>query len=158
MSPLQILQAIQQKQVLADEQAQVIRSFEESKPFSLHWELRTILYAGVTLLSSGLGILIYKNIDTIGHGILIALIGLISAACFWYVWKHRKPFSPQLVETDSPFADYALLLGCLTFLTMEGYWQYQYNVFGQRYGLVTAIPALLFLKLTFHRIVGFILT
>ncbi|MBK7937893.1 MAG: hypothetical protein IPJ82_12740 [Lewinellaceae bacterium] len=27
---------------------------------------------------------------------------------------------------------------------MEGYWQYQYNVFGEKYGLATFIPMVLF--------------
>lgn len=150
MSPQQILEQLSQKGITSEQETTQLVDFEQHNLFSVHWELRTILYFGVTMLSSGLGILIYKNIDSIGHGVLIALIGLLSAACFYYAWKHRKPFSPQLVESDSPFADYALLLACLTFLTMEGYWQYQYNIFGERYGLVTFIPAVLFLCCAYY--------
>lgn len=150
MSPQQILEQISQKGIISDQEVSQLTEFEQYNPFSVHWELRTMLYFGVTMLSSGLGILIYKNIDSIGHGVLIALIGLLSAGCFYYAWKHRKPFSRQMVESESPFADYALLLGCLTFLTMEGYWQYQYNIFGERYGLVTFIPAVLFLCCAYY--------
>lgn len=35
-----------------------IRIREQNPLFSLHWELKTLLYLGVMLLSTGLGILI----------------------------------------------------------------------------------------------------
>jgi hypothetical protein len=46
-------------------------------------------------------------------------------------------------------ADYLLLLGCLLFVALEGYAQYQYGLFGTRYGLATAVPALVFLPLAY---------
>jgi L-alanine-DL-glutamate epimerase-like enolase superfamily enzyme len=46
--------------------------------------------------------------------------------------------------------NYIDLDGCLLFLTFEGYLQYQYKVFGERYGLATLIPALLFMVLAYR--------
>jgi hypothetical protein len=43
-----------------------------------------------------------------------------------------------------------LLLGCLLFLVVEGYAQYQFQVFGTRYGVATLLPALLFLFLAYR--------
>lgn len=43
-----------------------------------------------------------------------------------------------------------LLLGCLLFLALEGYVQYQYEIFGTRYGLALIIPAILFLFLAYR--------
>ncbi|NUO00279.1 MAG: DUF2157 domain-containing protein [Saprospiraceae bacterium] len=134
---------------LAPEESEKIRRFEAQKPFSLHWELKTLLYLGVLLLNAGLGYLIYDNIDQIGHAVIIAFIGAISAACFWYAFRHRKPFSPGVVESATPYFDYILLLGCLMFLVMEGYLQFQYQIFGERYGLVTFIPMVLFFTLAY---------
>jgi len=138
-----------QKTALEPENAEKIRRFEAQKPFSLHWELKTMLYLGVLLLNAGLGYLIYENIDHIGHMAIIAFIGVISAACFWYAVKHRKPFSTGAVASATPYFDYILLLGCLMFLLMEGYLQYQYQLFGEDYGLVTLIPMVLFLCLAY---------
>lgn len=145
MKPAAILAQLTENEIVDAADQHRIQDFEQHKPFSLHWELRLMLYLGVTLFSTGLGILVYEHIDIIGHGVIIALIGLISMACFYYAFRYRKSFSWELVESDSPFADYALLLGCLTFLTMEGYLQYQYTIFGNRYGLAAFIPAVLFL-------------
>ncbi len=140
----QILRDLLQKEVIGPEEAEKIRQFETTRPFSLHWELKTMLYLGVLLLNVGLGVLIYENIDTIGHAALIFLIGCVSAACLIYACKRRVPFSAGQAESPTPYYDYILLLGCLTFLIMEGYWQYQYNVFGNKYGLATFIPMVLF--------------
>lgn len=126
-----------------------IEAFEQSRPFSLHWELRSLLYFGVLLINAGAGFLIYENIDTIGHLALILAIGAVSAGCFWYAWRHRAPFSPDEVKSPTPYYDYILLLGCLTFLVMEGYWQYQYQIFGTRYGLATFVPMVIFFGLAY---------
>lgn len=138
------LRNLRQKELLSPEEADTIRQFEAARPFSLHWELKTMLYLGVLLLNVGLGVLIYENLDTIGHSALIILIGCVSAACLWYAYRRRAPFTPEQVQSPTPYYDYILLLGCLTFLIMEGYWQYQYNVFGEKYGLATFIPMVLF--------------
>lgn len=108
--------------------------------FSVHWELKSLLYLGVMLLSTGLGILIYKNIDTIGHQAILFFIALITGAGFWYCNKKKAPFSLEKVASPNSFFDYVLLLSCLTFLTFVGYLQYVYTIFGTNYGMATFIP------------------
>jgi hypothetical protein len=144
-----ILHKLLAQELVTPEDAEKIATFEAKKPFSLHWELKTLLYLGVLLLNVGLGFLIYENIDTIGHAVIIALIGAISAACFWYAVRHRHPFTMGELKSPTPYYDYILLLGCLTFLIMEGYLQYQYEIFGTRYGLATLFPMVLFFGLAY---------
>lgn len=120
-----------------------IRMREQNPLFSLHWELKTLLYLGVMLLSTGLGILIYKNIDTIGHQVILAMIAAISIGCFAYCLKNRRPFSRERVKSPNSLFDYLLLLGCLSFLIFVGYLQFQYTVFGTNYGMATFIPMML---------------
>ena len=162
MSPNDILNELTGKGLIPAEQQAKIAYFEQHKPFSLHWELRAMLYAGVLLVSSGLGLLIYENFDRIGHTALLTGIALLCAACYGYAWYHRPPLSRTEVKSQSPFGDYALVLGCLLFLTLEGYAQYQFNVFGNRYGIATLLPAILFLGLAYrfdHRgVLGMALT
>ncbi len=119
-----------------------IKTLEEKQLFSLHWELKTILYLGILLLTGGLGILVYKNIDSISHQVVLLCIGLICAGSFYYCYKNKLPFSAGKVKAPNAFFDYILLLGCLTFITFIAYFQYQYNIFGNRYGLATFIPML----------------
>lgn len=145
-----ILQQLTAQQCISPEQAGLIRQKESKTPFSVHWELKTILYLGVLLLNAGLGLLIYLNIDTIGHQVVIALIAAVCAGSFLYAYKHKGPFSFQKVESPSPYFDYMVLLGCFTFLILEGYLQYQYTFFGEKYGLATFIPMVLFFFVAYY--------
>ncbi len=144
-----ILRDLLRQELLAPEDAAKIEQFESAKPFSLHWELKTLLYLGVLLLNLGLGFLIYQNIDTVGHAALIALIAAAGAGCFWYAARHRQPFSTGETESPTPYYDYILLLGCFLFLILEGYLQFQYQFFGTRYGLATFLPMVLFFGLAY---------
>lgn len=150
MQNLSLLEKLTKKNVISVEEVSQINVSDSNKPFSIHWELRLLLYLGITLLSSGIGVLIYKNIDTIGHNMLISLIILVCLACFYYTFQHRKPFSWGEIEESTNLDDFALLGGCLAFLTLEGYLQYQYNFFGTRYGLAAFLPAVLFFLCAYY--------
>ncbi len=144
MKNTSLLAQLTEKNIISAEQATQIESHEVTQPFSIHWELRFLLYLGITLLTSGVGVVIYQNIDTIGHGVLIGLVALVCAGCFGYAFWHRKPFSWSEQPETNNLEDFALLGGCITFLSLEGYLQYQYNIFGTRYGLAVFLPAVLF--------------
>lgn len=139
-----ILQSFQEKNIITPEQINAVSEYEKNKLFSLHYELRTLLYLGITLLTGGLGMLIYQNLDTIDHGVIVALIAIITLACFGFAFWKREPFTWKEVKNPHHFSDFILLLGCTSFLILEGYLQFQYDLFGLKYGLVTFIPAILF--------------
>ena len=126
--------------LIPDAALQRAETRERERLFSLHWELRLLLYLGVLLLTGGLGILVYKNIDTIGHQAVLAFIALVTAGSFFYCFRKKAPFSWEKVAVADPFFDYILLLGCLSLLIFLAYLQYQYDVFGDHYGSATFIP------------------
>lgn len=126
--------------LISDKSLENIQKKHASVLLSIHWELKTLLYLAVMMLSTGFGILVYKNIDTISHQAVLAAIGLICIACFTWCYKQKAPFSPEKVESPNSLFDYILLLGTLSFLIFAGYLQFQYEVFGTRYGMATFIP------------------
>jgi hypothetical protein len=127
---------------ISDSSFEKIRQKHLHKLFSVHWELKTLLYLGVMLLSGGLGVLVYKNIDTIGHQAILAFIALVCIGCFAYCFKHKHPFSWGKVKSPNTGFDYILLLGSISMVTFVGYLQFQYQVFGLNYGMATFIPML----------------
>jgi hypothetical protein len=137
---LSIFTKLHEEGLISDRSLERVRSAESTKFFSIHWELRTVLYLGVLLLAGGLGILIYKNIDSIGHQVILAAIALLCAGCFIYCERKKLPFSLNRVQSPNALFDYILLLGCLLLLTFITYLQVQYNAFGEKYGLATFIP------------------
>ena len=117
-----------------------IKTKQEHPMLSVYWEIKTLLYLGVLLLSGGLGILVYKNIDTIGHQVILIFIGLVCSACFFHCFKNKKAFSINRVSAPNSLFNYILLLACCTFIILIGYLQYQYQLFGNRYGLASFFP------------------
>ena len=126
--------------IISDASFTKIKQQEDKQLLSVHWELKTLLYLGILLLTTGLGIIVYKNIDTIGHQAILVFIALLSAGSFYYCIKTKPPFSLNKTEAPNLFFDYVLVLGCLSFISFIGYLQFQYHVFGTRYGLASFIP------------------
>lgn len=147
--PERLLADLQARGLLPSAQATALADYERQRPFSLHYELRALLYLGVTLLSGGLGVLVYQNTEHIGHGVVAAGIAVLTAACLAYAARHRPAFTWGVAPSPGLLPEYLLLLGCLLFLVLEGYLQAQYQLFGTRYGLAAALPAVLFFGIAY---------
>ena len=117
-----------------------IEAHERSAPVSVYRDLLILLYAGIFLLTSGVGIIIYKNIDSIGHTAITIALAAGCVACFYYALQKAPGFSRQQVQSPNVFFDYIVLLGCLLLLILLGYLQFQYGLFGNRWGMATFIP------------------
>lgn len=115
----------------------------KTQPLSIHWDLRSLLYLGILLVTTSIGILIYKNIDSIGHDILVIIIAVLMVACFTWSLKKATGYHPSKINTSSIWSDYILLAGCLLLLTLVAYLQFQYQFFGSRWGLALFIPMVL---------------
>lgn len=139
---IKLFEKLFQQQLVTETELEKIKA-QSQGPVSVHWDMRSLLYMGIVLLTTGLGIVVYKNIDTIGHDVIIIIIAVACAACFVYCFKNGKGYSNKKIESPNIWFDYVLLLGCLLLLTFIGYIQFQYNVFGNRLGMATFIPMVL---------------
>jgi hypothetical protein len=145
-----LAEKLNKEKLISDAEYISVHKYLSEKLFSLHWEIKTILYLGVLLLSTGAGLIIYQNIDSISHGAILAALGILCTACFFYCFRKRQSFSNLYSESPGLLFDYLLLLGCLLFLSFESYFQYQYNVFGNKYGLAAIIPSFVFFFLAYR--------
>ena len=145
-----LLADLEAEGLLPPAQAAAIAEDERTRPFSLHYELRALLYLGSVLLAGGLGVLVYENRNSLSQELVTAFIALAMGASFAYAARHRPAFTWGEAPRTSIAADYLLLLGCLLFLVLEGYVQVEYGMFGTRYGLVTLLPAVLFFALAYR--------
>lgn len=144
------IEQLENQGLLGAETAEKLHQQRAAGLISLRPEIITLLYLGVLLLSTGLGILIYKNIDHIGHATLLTLIGAISAGGYYYCWKKKPSFSWEKTYSSHHFFDYILLLSSLLTVTFFGYLQFQYKVFGERWDLATLIPMLLLFFIAYY--------
>jgi hypothetical protein len=125
------------KNLISESQMESIKKYDSLGVFSLHNELRFLLYLGVLLFTSGVGTLIYKNIDTIGHEAVLGLLFVLTGVGFYFSIKKGKGFHKKEVLFDNPVYDYVVIMCTILSCIFIGYLQYQYKVFG--YGLSSLV-------------------
>lgn len=139
-----------QKNFITEDQYKKIDLITSGKVVSVFYELRSLLYLGVMLLSTGAGILIYENIGEIGHIISICALSILMLVCFWYSFKHVGAYTNEQVKSPTPYYDYVLLLGSLLFISVQGYLQFQYGILDEYLQYSTLITAAVFFYITYR--------
>ncbi|HEY5692111.1 MAG TPA: DUF2157 domain-containing protein [Cyclobacteriaceae bacterium] len=119
-----IPQELLEKNLITQSQFERIDQIVSGKIASVFYELRTLLYLGVMLLTAGLGILIYENIGELGHLLSIIDLCLVTHICFWYVFAKGAPFPTDRVKHPTLYIDYIVLPGSLLFFSAQGYLYY----------------------------------
>lgn len=116
--------------VLSGERAAFFDRVARRRLVSVRLEIRTLLYAGVLLLTSGAGLLVKEHHREIGPWAIAVAIGLAWAACLFWVGRRAAPFSWGEVPSPNVAFDYILLLGLLLFATDLAYIEVQFTLLG----------------------------
>jgi hypothetical protein len=135
--PSKLTEKLLEKELITHSQMESIKQYEALGIFSLHNELRFFLYLAVLLFTSGVGIIIYKNIDSIGHIAILGVLFVLIGVGFYFCFKKAKGFDKEEVVFESPVYDYVVLLCTILSCVFIGYLQFQYQVFG--YGLSSLV-------------------
>jgi hypothetical protein len=109
--------------------------------FFSHNELKLFLYLAVLSLQPE-SILIYQNIDTIGHVAILTILLILTL--FVIILALRiQGFRREETSFENPIYDYLILAAILLTCIFIGYLQFQYTTFGTHYGLATLIPTVI---------------
>lgn len=145
-----IFDLLASKNFITQEQHQAINEYHKMKLFSIRNELLFLLYISILLFTSGVGMIIYNNMDSIGHTVLLITLFLLTAACFYFCFKKCEGFSKQEVTFDNPLYDYLVLFTTILMCTLIGYFQYNLNIQNSNYSLATLISALAALGMAYY--------
>jgi hypothetical protein len=132
MSP-DVAKAIPQLQgrgLLTEVQARHFLRVARGELVSVHNELRLMLYAGVVLITAGVGVLVQQNVDRLGPVAIAVAIGTAAAACFFWIARHSVPFTWKEAPSTHVAFDYVLLLGVLLASADLAYVEAQFTPFG----------------------------
>jgi len=111
---------------------------------SVHRELRLLLYLGVLVFTTGVGLFLKDNLARIGPlTIMVALAALALGALAW-VARVAPPFSWQQVPSPNLAFDYVLLLAILLVSADLGYGEHVFDPLGVH----AALPFLVMSALT----------
>lgn len=136
--------------LITREQGNQIDAYKKLSIFSLHNELRTLLYLSVSLFTAGIGIIIYQNIDSIGHIALLLALFIIICVCFFMSFQKAPHFQKTETFFSNSLFDYLIVLAYILTCTFIGYLQFQYSIFGNQFGLATLIPTLIGLGCAYY--------
>jgi len=100
---------------------------------TLRFEIRALLYAGVLLLTGGVGALVAQHQHDIGPLAIAFGIGLAALGCLGWVARRAAAFSWGPVPSAGVAFDYVLLLGLLLAAADLAYVEAQLTLLGPRW-------------------------
>jgi hypothetical protein len=119
------LRALRAQGVLDDASLARAVARERRDPFSIHLELRVVLYAGVLLVMAGVGVYLARNLDRIGPLTIVLALAALAVACAVPAARAR------LAGRAAPVAaEYLLLLGALLLSADLAYAERQFTLLG----------------------------
>jgi hypothetical protein len=119
------LHALHARGVLDDAAAARALAVERREPFSIHVELRALLYAGVLLVTTGVGLILARNLDRIGPLAIVAALAVAAVLCAIPAARARGAD-----RAPSVAGDYLLLLGALLLSADLAYVERQFALLG----------------------------
>jgi hypothetical protein len=97
--------------VLAPHNAAVPLRSARGELLSVRFELRTLLWLGVSLVVAGVGLLVKENLDRIGPLAIAVVLAVAATGCLAWVARVAPPFSWDEQPSPNLAFDYILLLG-----------------------------------------------
>jgi predicted membrane protein DUF2157 len=131
--------------VLSGQQAAFFDRVARRLLVSVRFEIRTLLYIGVLLLTSGVGLLVKEHHQDIGPWVTAVAIGLAAAGCLFWVDRTAAPFSWGEVPPPNVAFDYVLLLGLLLFASDLAYIEVQFTLLGANWAHHLLVVGLVYL-------------
>lgn len=116
--------------VLTGSRADRLERIAAGDLISVRVELRLLLWAGVTLVTSGVGLLVAQNLDRIGPVAVACAIGLAAAVCLAWAMARAVPFSWRESSSPHPAFDYILLLGAMLTASDLAYIEVRFSPLG----------------------------
>ena len=139
-----------EKDFISKEQLDDFEEYKAKNVFSLNTELLFLMYASVILFTSGIGVLVYQNIDSIGHIAILAVVLFLTVLCFYFGFKKAPTFRKVETKFNNPIYDYVILTGSILSCVFLSYIQFQYAVFGLDYKWVSLSSALICFGIAYY--------
>ena len=143
-------QKLLEDEILTENQFDYLEKIDTNQIVSVYFELRSLLYIGVLLLTTGIGFIIYLNMGQVAHLALIAVMLIGEGFVFWYVQKHALAYSNTEQKSPTPYFDYVVLFGALLVISIFSYTLIQYDLLETFIEWSSLISSVIFFLLAFR--------
>jgi hypothetical protein len=150
MGVLPLLQKMYGEGTLSATQLDVLSAIHLKKCFSLHQELRSLIYAGVVLIILGAGLTIKAYFLDLDHIAIISSLSLSATGALVYCFYRGSPYENREVVSPNIGFDYVLFLGCSLYSMDIAYVETQFHLLGDGWNNYLLISAVLFFCLAYR--------
>jgi hypothetical protein len=144
------LEQWQEQGIISPEQHALLRGLSRGEPFSLFLELNILLYAGIVAFVAGLGWTVSTWSQQLGDVLILTVLSMLLAACFWYCFSRAAAWSRAEVSSPNLAFDYVLYLGCLTWSLELTYLENRFHLLSGQWDLYLWATAGLFFLLAYR--------
>ncbi len=146
-----LLQKMYKDKRLSVEQLNSLLDIHGKRLFSVHYELRFFLYAGILLIIAGLGFTIKQYFAQLGDIAIIGTLTLCVCAAFIYCFIIKgNNYSNEEVTSPNLLFDYILFFGCTVYSMDIAYIETQFHVLGDLWNNYLLVSFALFLLLAYR--------
>jgi hypothetical protein len=139
-----------ERDVISSEQHTLLTGLSRGEPFSLFLELNILLYAGILAFVGGLGWTVSIWSQQLGDVLVLTLLSLMLAACFWYCFSRAPAWAAGETPSPSLVFDYVLYLGSLIWSVELAYIETRFHMLSGQWDLYLLATAGLFFFLAYR--------
>jgi hypothetical protein len=150
MGVLPLLQKMHAEGTLSAAQLDVLSAIHLKRRFSLHPELRGLIYAGVLLIVLGAGLTVKAYFADLGHIAIISSLSLSAAATLVYCFFQGAPYASDEIPSPNIGFDYVLFLGCSLYSMDIAYIETQFHLLGDGWDSYLLVSAIFFFYLAYR--------
>jgi hypothetical protein len=150
MTLLTRLEQWKEQGILSPEQHALLAGLSRGEPFSLFLELNLLLYGGILAFVAGLGWTVSTRSQQLGDVLVLTILSVMLAACFWYCFSRAPAWSPVEVPSPSLVFDYVLYLGSLVWSVELAYLEKRFHLLSGQWDLYLLATAGLYFFLAYR--------
>lgn len=113
-------------------------------------ELKALLYVGVLVAVTGVGLFIKEHHDRLGPVLIASVLGIGALACLAYAFRRSPAFSWGETVSTHLAADYVLVLGALLVASDLAYVERQFRFLGERWPYHFLVVAVIYFLLAYR--------
>jgi hypothetical protein len=150
MTILARLERWREQGAISPEQHSHLASLCRGEPFSLFLELNILLYAGVLAFVAGLGWTVTTWSQQLGDVLVLAILSIILAPCFWYCFSRAPAWSLAQMPAPNAVFDYVLYLGSLVWCIELAYMENRFHLLSGQWDFYLLATAVFFSFLAYR--------
>ncbi len=141
---------LREEGVLSEGQAAFFDRVARRHLVPVRLEIRVLLYAGVLLLTTGVGLFVKEHQRQIGPLTIASAIGLAAALCLLWIIRKAPAFSWGEAPSPNVAFDYVLLLGLLLLASDLAYVEVQFTLLGPAWTWHLLVVAVVYLAAAYR--------